>query len=89
MAYAFSRESLLAVGELSCIAIPSVCKTVRTLPSWHVCLPFSSSIMNRNPVPHVMAKSFWVTPKLLRVLLTTWPICSGVHFTIHPYVTER
>jgi hypothetical protein len=59
------------------------------LPSWQVGFPFSKSIMNRNPVPEVMAKSFWVTLMLLRVLLTNSPICAGVYFIAQFNVTER
>ena len=68
---------------MNSILIPSVCRTVSTLPSWQVGFPLSISIMNRKPVPEVMAKSFWVTPMLLRVFLTNSPIFSGIYFTAH------
>jgi hypothetical protein len=60
--------------------IPSVLRTVRTLLSWQVGFPCSSSIMNRKPVPDVMAKFFCVTARLLRVALTSSPICLAVIF---------
>jgi hypothetical protein len=37
-------------------------------------------MMNRKPVPDVIANSFWVTLMLLRVFLTNSPIFSVVYF---------
>jgi hypothetical protein len=54
------RYSLLSetAGGVRAILIPSVCRTVSTLPNWQVSLPFSRSMMKRRPVPEVSAKSF-------------------------------
>ena len=60
--------------------MPSVCRIVNTLPISAVSLPFSSSIMNRRPVPDVRASTFCVTPSPLRVLRTSLPMSCGVYF---------
>jgi hypothetical protein len=43
-------------------------------------------MMNRKPVPEVMAKSFWVTPMVLRVCLTNSPMVLGVCFMALSYI---
>lgn len=60
--------------------MPRVCRIVKTLPISAVSLPFSSSIMNRWPVPEVRASSFCVTPRPLRVSRTSLPMSRGVYF---------
>src|SRR5882724_10069246 len=91
-AFEISRRDALRVsvaGGASRIVIPSVLSTVRTLLSWQVGFPFSSSIMNRKPVPEVMAKALCVTARLLRVAFTSSPICLAVVFIAVVYVTVR
>src|SRR5580658_422157 len=60
--------------------MPSVCRTVRTLPISAVSLPFSSSMMKRGPVPEVRASSFCVTPRTFRVSRTSVPMSCGLYF---------
>src|ERR1700682_4645506 len=60
--------------------MPRVCRIVKTLPISAVSLPFSSSIMNRRPVPEVRASSFCVTPRPLRVSRASLPMSCGVYF---------
>ena len=60
--------------------MPRVCRIVKTLPISAVSLPFSSSTMNRRPVPEVRASSFCVTPRPLRVSRTSLPMSCGVYF---------
>jgi hypothetical protein len=71
-------------GGVSAILIPSVCRTVSTLPIWQVSLPFSRSMTKRRPVPEVSAKSFCVTPNRFRLSRTSWPISCTVYFTGSP-----
>src|ERR1035438_2436329 len=71
-------------GGVSAILIPSVCRTVSTLPIWQVSLPFSRSMMKRSPVPEVSAKSFCVTPNRFRLSRTIWPISCAEYFTDSP-----
>src|ERR1700730_8548898 len=64
-----------------------VCRILKTLPISAVSLPFSSSIMNRRPVPEVRASSFFVTPRPLRVSRTSLPMSCDVYFkSITPFI---
>ena len=51
----FLAPSVFAAGGINSILMPSVCRTVSTLPSWQVGLPLSKSTINRRPVPEVIA----------------------------------
>jgi hypothetical protein len=53
-----------ALGGVSVSLMASVCSTVKTFPIWHVFLPFSSSMMNRKPVPPANARFSCVTSSL-------------------------
>jgi hypothetical protein len=69
----------LAVGGISVIVTPSVCRIVSVLPISQVGFPFSSSMMNRKPVPEVCAKALCVTPRVFRVSRMGRPISRDVH----------
>lgn len=60
--------------------MPIVLRTVSALPISQVSFPFSSSIMNRRPVPDVSASAFWVTPSFLRVSRISLPMSAVVYF---------
>ena len=66
-------------GGVRLSLIPRVCRIVSAFPISQVSLPFSRSMTNRSPVPDVSARSFCVTPRLLRVALMSEPICWGVY----------
>lgn len=64
----------LTRGGVKAILIPSVFRIDKAFPISQVSLPFSISMMNRIPVPDVRARSFCVTPILLRVSRISLPI---------------
>src|SRR5450432_4025882 len=68
--------------------MPRVWRIVKTFPISAVSLPFSSSMMNRRPVPEVRASTFCVTPRPLRVSRTSLPMSCGVYFkSLAPFST--
>src|SRR5229473_2846245 len=69
-----------AAGGVKVSLIPRVWRTVRAFPSSQVSLPFSRSMTNLSPVPEVNARSFCVTPRLLRVSQMSLPMSRGVYF---------
>src|ERR1700687_3428186 len=60
--------------------MPSVWRSVKTLPISAVSFPFSSSMMNRGPFQEVRASAFCVTPSPFRISRTSLPMSCGVYF---------
>lgn len=81
--------SLAAIGGTRVSFIPSVLRTVSTLPNWQVGLPFSRSMMKRRPVLEVRAKSLCLTRIPFRAFLTASPTCLGLYFMGLHIITER
>jgi hypothetical protein len=76
------RKPLNGLGKTRCAGsaslIPSPCGTVRTLPSWRVRWPFSTSITKRRPVPQ--RQVLLGAPYRFRFSRMIWPVACVLSF---------